>query len=118
MTQDQIDEAAAVALVRLYRKTSAEIARLEEQRKALADRFRALVPVGYTVEVDGRVASKTAPARSFSLTDALEVARVYGIPVAYVQTPDQGDLKDRLRAAGHLDAAMRPGAGAEIVRLG
>jgi hypothetical protein len=117
VTPDQINTEAA-AIVRRYRQLGAQMAELAEERTALQSRFRALVPVGYALDVDGKAASKTEPARSFDLSTAVEVARVIGLPVRYVEVADAADLKDRLRAIGKLDDAMLPGKGAEIVRLG
>lgn len=119
MTPDQIDvDKAATMYVRRYRQLGEQIAAAQEEQKALQARFRNLVPTGYALEVDGKAASKTAPARSFDLATAVEVARVIGLPVRYVEVADAADLKDRLRAIGKLDDAMLPGKGAEIVRLG
>ena len=116
MTQDQIDDEAA-AIARRYRQLGAMVDELQEEQKALQTRFRDLVPAGYALDVDGKVACKSAPARAFHLVTALDVARTHGIPVTFVEVADQADLKARLRAAGRMDICMVPGAGAERVVL-
>jgi hypothetical protein len=119
VTTDQFDiDRAATMYVRRYRRLAEVIADAQEEQKTLQARFRALVPTGYALDVDGKAASKTAPARSFDLAAALEVARAYGIPAREVLVVDTADLKARLTAAGRIDEAMLPGKGAEIVRLG
>lgn len=112
-TQDEV-----TAIVRLYRDLGASIEQIEEQRKALRQRFADLVPLGFVANVDGKMVTKAAPSRTFDLDTALRVAGVVGIAVRQVLTPDVSDLRDRLKAVGRLDEAMVPGKGAPRVVMG
>lgn len=118
MTVNHID-AEATAIARRYRQLGEAIAAAQEEQAALRSRFAALTPVGYSLVVDGKAVSKAAPARSFSTTAALRIAQGIGLPVRYLEPAvDVADLKARLKVLDALDAAMLPGSGAEIVRLG
>ena len=106
------------SLVRLYRKHAQEISALQEAQAALRARFAALVPLGFSLDVDGKTAERKAPNRSFSVERALAVAASANIPVKWTEEVDARDLRERLKAAGQLDEAMVPGSGAERVTLG
>lgn len=117
MTANHID-AEVTAIAKRYRALGEVIAQLAEERTALQNRMRDLVPVGYALTVGDKTAAVQPPAREFSLDLALEVARVAGIAPRFESVVDTADLKARLKAAGKLDDAMRPGAGAARVVLG
>lgn len=104
-------------LARRHRELGEVIADLTAQRDTLKERFEALVPVGYEVEVDGTPVYRRGPNRAFNLEQAVAIARHEAVPIVTVEVVDQADLKARLRAAGHLDRAMLPGTGANRVQL-
>lgn len=110
-------DAEVAALARRYRQLGEVIADLAAQRNDIKTRAEALMPVGYSAEIDGAPVYKRPPNREFSLEQAVAVARHEAIPVVTVEVVDQADLKARLKAAGHLDRAMLPGAGANRVQL-
>lgn len=110
--------AEVLALVRLYREYGRTIADLEEARNALRVRVGALVPVGFSCEVDGKAVAKLPPARSFHLGTAVALAGVAGIPVRELTVIDTSDLRDRLKAVGKLDDAMLAGNGSPRVVIG
>lgn len=112
-----LDIPAVIALARRFRELGEVIATLEEQRAAIRERFEALVPVGFTSEVDGKPIYRSAPSRSFSLESAVAVAARFDIPVHYRNEVDVADLKERLKTAGLLDEAMLPGNGKPRVSL-
>ncbi len=106
------------ALVRLYRKYAEEIAGLQAAQAAIRERFAAITPLGYALEVDGKPAMHSPPPRAFDEGVAVEIARMAGIPVQTREVVDTADLRERLRAAGKLDGAMMPGGGKPRVTLG
>lgn len=110
-------DAEVAALARRYRQLGEVIADLAAQRAELKERADRLMPLGYAAEIDGAPVTKRAPNREFNLEQAIAVARHEAIPVVTVEVVDQADLKARLKAAGHLDRAMLPGAGANRVQL-
>lgn len=105
------------AIVRLYRRLGEQVAQLTQERQDLAERFSALVPLGYRIEVDGAPATKMPANRAFHLDTGLELARVLGLHVREHLVVDVVDLKARLKAAGRIDDAMLDTGGKPRVSL-
>lgn len=110
-------DAEVAALARRYRQLGEVIADLAAQRNDIKTRAEALMPVGYSAEVDGAPVYKRPPNRAYNPGQAVAIARTEGIPIVTVEEVDHDDLKARLKAAGHLDRAMLPGAGSNRVQL-
>lgn len=118
MNDVEIDiDAEVTALARRYRELGEVIADLAAQREEIKERADRLMPLGYSIEVDGAPVSKRLPNRVYNPDQAIAIARTEGIGIVYVDAVDHADLKARLKAAGHYDRAMLPGSGANRVTL-
>lgn len=66
-----LDEAAVEALVRRHRELGGRIAELKGEQDAIKTTIDSTVPVGWKLSVDGVVAHKREPNRSFDLVTAV-----------------------------------------------
>lgn len=112
-----IDLEEVTAIVRRHRELGEVIADLVQQRADLEDRYDALVPVGFSLVVDGQESSKRAPSRRFDLPTAVAACNALGFAVRQVWEYDKDDARRLLKAAGRLDDAMLPGTGKNRVQL-